>query len=552
MIKSAILSNIHGESEPLNSAAFVASQKRPLCVATSARDQHGFSRVATIFRFDLSDRLDPALATITEFEYLASYSWLESDVPTILVPGYPPLWSPPAGPLKLEPDSGRVYIDQNAARIPDAPLEPLFGALSAQNPDFKMGSVDVITDRNNIRKLLRFLDGTSSESFQIQAEILDGKRALLTRMENETATVIQGFQGYGRNFERACTTGATGTSGYYRFTSFRFGGLQYLLLETLQLAPASTHTSAITVKSEGKVVNCSSILEIKTPAAGKNLDMNEIAAQLWVSQTPHLANVRDWERSNYKVLCSLGYLLNQVIEVVKGSASQVAVLKYDDGMKLEVIAGEQKKAPPEGVDARWQGGKQGSEDDNVVTKRGDQYKIPRFASLVLNSGSNSSQSKARDAAFKLVYSALQDTFQSNDKHKNTIFNALLFVVSHPGTFKWMRNAVRAVYEGRFMISAKQRANLDRWQLDFSAQADNQEDDETTEEEDLEWYNSDDSACFLVEQQKLEIPHPTKNLHYSVSRQFRRIPRGEGANASTAPPRSVSGGDNGAPQRLRAP
>lgn len=29
---------------------------------------------ATIFRSDLDDRLDPAHATITEFEYLASYS----------------------------------------------------------------------------------------------------------------------------------------------------------------------------------------------------------------------------------------------------------------------------------------------------------------------------------------------------------------------------------------------------------------------------------------------------------------------------------------------
>ncbi|PVH90192.1 hypothetical protein DM02DRAFT_683896 [Periconia macrospinosa] len=182
--------------------------------------------VATIFRSDLSDRLDSAHAAITKFEYLASYSWLESDVPTILVPGYPPLWLPPAGPLKLEPDSGRVYIDENAARIPDAPLEPLFGALFTQNPGFEMGSVDMITDRNNIRKLLRFIDGTSSESFKIQVEIVDGKRALFTRMENETTTVIQGFRGYGRNFEKACTNSATGTSGYHRITSFRFGDLK--------------------------------------------------------------------------------------------------------------------------------------------------------------------------------------------------------------------------------------------------------------------------------------------------------------------------------------
>ncbi|CAG5187432.1 uncharacterized protein ALTATR162_LOCUS11717 [Alternaria atra] len=604
--------------------------------------------VATICRSDLSDRLDPAHATTTEFEYLASYSWLESEVPTILVPGWAPLWSPPAGPLKLEPDSGRVYIDQNAARSPDAPLEPLFGALSAQKPNFKMGSVDVITDRNNIRKLLRFLGGTSSESFQIRVEIVEGKRALFTRMENETTTVVRGFQGYGRNFEKACTKSATRTSGYYRITSFRFCGLQCVvrhetdgyiddglgraavhkqadmtdslpqLLETLQLADsvsASKHTAHITVQKEGKEVDLSSIVEAKTRAASKSLDMDETAAQLWLSQTAHLAigyhknglfndvqirdmtqNVRDWEKSNKKVLCSLGYLLNEIIEVVKNSASQVAVVRYDGGMKLEVIAGEQEKAPSEGVDANWQGEKQGIEDRTLMAEKGDQYKtpaqtntpscvmtpitvgkvryeidisrIPRLASLVLTSNPNLSQSteiiheaiplfdvafkgiesgyrqcfrlmstditsyrtlcdtydflhvdvcqgrtlseiikdlkagqgydedrdksKARDAAFKLAYFIQQDMFQSIEKHKNAIFNAVLFVVSHHGTFKWKtRNAVRAVYESKLTLSVKQSANLDQWhKLDYGEQADTHEVDGTTEEETSDWYDSD--------------------------------------------------------------
>ncbi|KZM27763.1 isoprenoid biosynthetic process [Ascochyta rabiei] len=480
-----------------------------------------------------------------ESEYLASYSWLESEVPTILVPGFPSLWSPPAGPLKLEPDSGRVYVDKNAARIPDAPLKPLFSALSAQNPGFEMGSVDVITDRNNIKKLLRFLDGTSSESFQMQVEIVDGKMALFTRTEDETTTVIQGFRVHGRNFKKACTKSATGTSGYHRITSFSFGGLQCVvrhetdgyiddalgrvavqkqakttvpllqLLETLQLtdsASAPTHTSTIAVKREGKEVDCSSILEVKTRAAGKSLDMNETAAQLWISQTPHLA---------------VGY-----IELVK-----------------------QKKAASEGVDAKWQGGKQGTEDNKLMTKKGDQYKtpaqtgttsrvktpitignvrcetdvsrIPRLASPVLNSGDSSSQLteiiheaiplfdvalKGIESGYRqcfrsmssdiTLYRTLCDTydflhvdvytFQSNDKHKNTIFNAVLFVVSHPGTFKWKtRNAVRAVYESRLMLSVKQRVNLDRWhELDSSEQTDTQKDDVTTEEENLDWYDSD--------------------------------------------------------------
>jgi hypothetical protein len=102
------------------------------------------------------------------------------------------------------------------------------------------------------------------------------------------------------------------------------------------------------------------------------------------------------------------------------------------------------------------------------------------------------KSKARDAAFKLVYSMLRDTFQSNDKHKNSIFNAVLFVASHPGTFiPRTRNAVRAVYENMFVLSVKQRTNLDQWhKLDFSEQADTDDIDETTEEEDSYWYGSD--------------------------------------------------------------
>lgn len=124
-------------------------------------------------------------------------SWLGEMLVKFLVlianKGSPSLWSPPAEPIILEPDSGRVYIDENAARIPDASLEPLFGALIAQNPGFEMGSVDEITDWNNIRKLLRFLNGTSSEPFKIRVEIFDGKRAIFACMENETTTVIQGF-----------------------------------------------------------------------------------------------------------------------------------------------------------------------------------------------------------------------------------------------------------------------------------------------------------------------------------------------------------------------
>lgn len=56
----------------------------------------------------------------------------------------------------------------------------------------------------------------------------------------------------------------------------------------------------------------------------------------------------------------------------------------------------------------------------------------------------------------------------------------MFVVSHPGTFKYKtKRVVRAAYEMRFNITMKQRSRLDEWE---KKGADSGEDDATTEED----------------------------------------------------------------------
>lgn len=67
-----------------------------------------------------------------------------------------------------------------------------------------------------------------------------------------------------------------------------------------------------------------------------------------------------------------------------------------------------------------------------------------------------------------------------------IFNAVLFIVSHSGTFKWKtRNVVKAVYEERFVVLNKHRAILDRCEKRNAAEhAAADADDVTTKEEEL--------------------------------------------------------------------
>jgi hypothetical protein len=98
-------------------------------------------------------------------------------------------------------------------------LEPLFRAALVENPDFSLRNADLVTDRGNIRKLLRFIQASSDDHFRILVEVVgdgDNTTALFTRVEPKTMETIQGFRGYGRNFEKAYTEQSAGMNGHYR------------------------------------------------------------------------------------------------------------------------------------------------------------------------------------------------------------------------------------------------------------------------------------------------------------------------------------------------
>ncbi|KAI1641087.1 hypothetical protein F4809DRAFT_658924 [Biscogniauxia mediterranea] len=329
-------------------------------------------------------------ATITDVKHLASYSWIEAPTPTIAVPGVPPRWSPPKHTRTLPKDSGLVYIAQNAARHPASPLEPLFRALYITNPKFDVRSVDVVTDRNNIRKLFTFIDPSSSryglESFTINVEATEST-VIFSRDETATQEVIRPheFRGFGHEFEKAYTTcEMSDSTGHHRISSYHFGGLSFIvryeadayvedhsgmishrqksdpdaltnLLGSFSLSPSVSPAKAtkiagsqMAIRKQGRMVPLESILEIKTRAASKRISLSDVALQLWVSQTPKLVRahhyrgafeqptiedvtdkIRDWEHEKQTSLRKLATLIRKVISVVKGFDGGKGVIKYD-------------------------------------------------------------------------------------------------------------------------------------------------------------------------------------------------------------------------------
>jgi len=97
---------------------------------------------------------------------------------------------------------------------------------------------------------------------------------------------------------------------------------------------------------------------------------------------------------------------------------------------------------------------------------------------------------ARDTAFQLLYLIFYAQFGDEKKDITKLFNAVMFVISHPGTFKYRtKRVIRVAYEERFPLTYKQRAGLDQWE---KGEADNNVSDATTEEERDYYYDSDDS------------------------------------------------------------
>lgn len=102
------------------------------------------------------------------------------------------------------------------------------------------------------------------------------------------------------------------------------------------------------------------------------------------------------------------------------------------------------------------------------------------------------KSLARDAAFQLLFLILRAELADEKKDSMKLFNAVMFVVSHPGTFKnRTKRVIRAAYEKRFVLTLKQRAGLDRW---LKGEPVDCPTDVTTEEE-VDYYSDSDEYSF---------------------------------------------------------
>ncbi|KAI4692886.1 uncharacterized protein J4E88_001256 [Alternaria novae-zelandiae] len=333
------------------------------------------------------------------FETLCSYNWQYDG--SIHVPGAPPRWNPPPLPTTLAQDSGRHFVDQNASRVPKYPFEPVFAALAVMKPNVVLDQVDIIANRNSLRKLLDFSAGRRLDTFCMGLHMV-GNTLVVSRKERNAQQMIHGAPnaGYGHNFEKAFTMpdhGMGNSSSHHRVIRYHIGPLDCIVrfevdayyndpdvvlgskseqlidepIETTSAAmaqlnivgslPAQFNTrknpadKPTIVVEKGNFVDPSKLAEIK---AKKVARLTEALPQLWFGRTPFFMNgnhdkgtVRSvsishaekeyprWEEANQGRLRKMVSLLAELRDAVARTKERAAVLVYDEkGGPLKVFA----------------------------------------------------------------------------------------------------------------------------------------------------------------------------------------------------------------------
>ncbi|KAF8073568.1 hypothetical protein FPV67DRAFT_1478431 [Lyophyllum atratum] len=269
---------------------------------------------------------------VTDLQYVGSYNWLDKPTPTIIVPGSPRQWTNRAPPYQVHADDGLSFKDQNGYRCSNAVLLPLITAVNRMSElsdeDFDWAAIHFVTDRNNLRKLVRWIGGTASSDFRIDMQ-LAGKTILFNRWENRYQELMSG-RTFGFNFERASTIPAPGcedSTGHHRIVEYDLNGLKLIVRFEVDAcipseAPATSTSTPlassanvddligafsgesqpstptprssgpfpkVTIIPAGSVVPQATIVELTTRSVrnASSFSWEESYPQLFLSQTPH-------------------------------------------------------------------------------------------------------------------------------------------------------------------------------------------------------------------------------------------------------------------------
>ncbi|TFK74730.1 hypothetical protein BDN72DRAFT_629096 [Pluteus cervinus] len=342
---------------------------------------------------------------VSDVKSLGSYNRMDEWTLTIVVPGHPRIWLDRSMPYNVPPDVGPPSHGNARCKFEHFVMFPLFVAVDRLVQDegrdpVDWPSVDFVTDRNNLRKLLRWILGKDDhKTFRIDLQ-LAGDRTVIMAIwagdQHRRPILYQRTQqrrnGYGFNFEKESTKSYPGLERsleYDRVIQYNMSGLNLVVrfevdgcilptegnsgssgsgegpsvlsaeselseqLSSMHLstpAPPSL-TRSFNVVGGGASVPESCILEVTT---AKNVHWEEQYPQIFFSQTPHHISAQHVESYFYAMdrthisspkLQAVNKKLQPELKKLRrflGHLQELVIL-HGKGQRLSLVYGGDKK-----------------------------------------------------------------------------------------------------------------------------------------------------------------------------------------------------------------
>jgi hypothetical protein len=190
------------------------------------RVQQGQQRMRIIALFDVQSS-SAAVTGNESYELLCSYSWKNTEGPTIYVPGTPSLYRVPQLPMQLQADMGFFWMDQHGKPSLEYSFEPIFQAMAVMNPTKRWNDIDVLVNRSSLQKLFDFASfKRNHRPFCLEFQVV-GTTLLIGRRE-KSPKIFQ-KKGCGHNFEDSFTSADPNledVDGHHRVIQYQMGNLQ--------------------------------------------------------------------------------------------------------------------------------------------------------------------------------------------------------------------------------------------------------------------------------------------------------------------------------------
>ncbi|EED81960.1 predicted protein [Postia placenta Mad-698-R] len=249
--------------------------------------------------FSKPEPVDEANIAIKDLTYIGSYNWINAKKPTIIIPGSPRIWRDRPLPYRVPPDAGFVFVDPNSHRMPSSPLYPLFHSVDIvaeeSGESIVWPGVDFVTDRNGLRKLLRWINDAdgSAKPFRIDMQLAGKRTVLFSRWEKRTqGWDLDGLTLIVRFEVDACLPSGSSVSQPAPSTDAdsladMLSGMNVGAASQPAFIDAGASTNELDVISAGQHVPQSSIIEMTTRSKNyvDQYEWKDSYPQLYLSQT---------------------------------------------------------------------------------------------------------------------------------------------------------------------------------------------------------------------------------------------------------------------------